>query len=412
MEYTPKTIMKCVMRRAVVWVPLLAAAVLSSCESDDRNGAPFSNLSGRLLVSASVEDNWQETRGLPIETELEESFGLYAYTYGKNDSWSNQLVPDMLCDQEVSMVPEGWATTSLISLPDGEDTKMQFFAYYPYRNPELATEEFQFLTSRPQWDADLQTGDAGNPQFGYLTADNAVDQLDFMVGVSTVYQKSANFFKTPVKLKFRHMLSGVVFKVGPNFREAMTINSISLTNVYKEGKLTVTPPDEPDTTDPNYDPKKVYDSAIYTWDNLHNPGTVSVKVDFPVKRIEPNSNPSKTDVGRVMNTDDLVMFLIPQTLSSLQSSTLELVVNDGVHLSATLEPTELKMGKITIFTISVTSLMKLSLSTSIVDWNNDEENIFGGSAQDGKAIIPTSEILDWSATSAETMDATLQQPTE
>jgi hypothetical protein len=177
--------------------------------------------------------------------------------------------------------------------------------------------------------------------------------------------------------------------------------------VFKEANLTVTPPDEPDPTASNYDATKVYDSATYTWDNRSHPGTVSVNVDFPVKRIEPNDNPNKTDVGKIMNSDELVMFLIPQTLSQLQSSTLEMVVNDGVHLSATLEPTELKMGKITVFTVSVTSLMKLSLSTSIIDWDNDEDNIFGGSAQDGKAIIPTSEIFDWGATDPN--DVTLQQ---
>ena len=411
MEYNPKTIMKCVISRAAVWVFLLAAFALSSCNNDDRAATPSSDLSGHLLLSASIDGDWQEaTRGERVEKELEESFGLFAYTYdGSKESWSNTVLPDMLCDQEVSMVPEGWATTSLITLPEGNDTKMQFFAYYPYRNPELATEEFQFLTSRPQYNVETKEGDAGNPQFGYLTADNAVDQLDFLVGVSIPYAKSADFFKTPVKLKFKHMLAGVVFKVGPNFKETMTINSISLTNVYKEGKLTVTPPDEPDTTDPSYDPKKVYDSATYTWDNLSHPGTVSVKVDFPVKRIEPNDNPNKTDVGKIMNSDELVMFLIPQTLSQLQSSTLEMTVNDGVQLSATLAPTDLKMGKITVFTISVTSLMKLSLSTSIIDWNNDEDNIFGGSAQDGKAIIPISEIYDWGATDA--TNSTLQQTT-
>ena len=421
MEYNPKTIMKCVISRAAVWVFLLAAFALSSCNNDDRASVPSNDLSGHLLLSASLDDGWQETtRGERVEKELEESFGLFAYTYGSGDSWNggSGKVPDMLCDQEVTMVPEGWATTSLITLPEGDATKMQFFAYYPYRNPELATEEFQFLTSRPKWEyselTNTWSGDTGNPEFGYLTADNAVDQLDFLVGVSCEYTKSATFFNTPVKLKFKHMLSGIVFKVGSGFTESMTINSISLTNVCKEGKLTVTPPN-PDAQ--NYDSQKPYDTATFSWDNLTHPGTVSVKVDFPVKRIEPNENPNKTDVGKIMNSDELVMFLIPQILSDntapewpSNKSYIELVVNDGVHLTAELNSTELKMGKITVFTISVTSLMKLSVSTSIIDWNSNDDNIFGGSAQEGNAVTPTSEILDWGAITPENI--TMQQTTE
>ena len=409
MEYNPLNMIKDVGRRAALWVPLMAVAALSSCTSDDGAAAPSRDTSpdGHLRISASVDDGWQEvTRGERIEKELEQSFGLFAYTYGASENWKNfysEVIwkPNMLCDQEVSMVPEGWATTSLITLPSETGAKMQFFAYYPYRDPEMASEEYQFLTSRPQWNAEANNGEGdgtpGNPVFGFTTAPNATDQLDFMVGVSSECVRpadAAEFFATPVKMRFRHMLAGVIFKVGSQFTEPMTINSIRLTNVSLTGNLTVTPPDKTAT---GYNAEKPYDTATYEWSELSSDGSVTVTPNFEVK--VPVAAAANTDVGKVINSGDQVMFLIPQTLSPTDDEsrvcTLEVTVNDNVNLSAKLNPTELKRGKITVFNISVNSLAKLSLSTQVIDWNSSDENIFGGSAQEGNAILPNSKINDW-----------------
>lgn len=412
MENNPLNMIKDVGRRAALWVPLMAVAALSSCTSDDSVATPSqASPNSYLRINASVDDNWQEvTRGERIERELEQSFGLFAYTYGKDDDWWNYYKevtwkPNMLCDQEVSMVPEGWATTSLITLPSETGAKMQFFAYYPYRDPEMASEEYQFLTRRPQWDPEANDGAGdgtpGNPVFGFKTADNAKDQLDFMVGVSSVYTRPApnkvdEFFGTPVKIRFRHMLAGVIFKVGSEFTEPMTINSIRITKVAKEATLTVAPPNA-DAED--YDAAKPYDTATYEWADLGSKGSVTVTPNFEVKKIVPNADPSKTDVGKMMNADDEVMFLIPQILSPEDDpatySTLEITVNDNVNLSVKLGQTELKRGKITVFNISVKSLAKIALTTQVIDWNSSEENIFGGSAQEGNAILPNSAIDDW-----------------
>jgi len=417
MEYNPKTIIKSCGLRAALWILLMVAA-LSSCTTDDSSPVPSNDLSGHLRFTATVDDEWHETtRGERVEQELELSFGLYGYTYGPSDSWVDYneevpWMPDMLCEQEVTMIPEGWATTSLISLPSVVGTKMQFFAYYPFRDPEMASEEFQFLTSHPVWDQDLNTGTAGNPKFGFLTAERADDQLDFMVGVSTVRVRpddTDEFYASPVKLRFKHMLAGVIFKVGEGFTEPMTINRISITNIARSGNVTVTPPIEPvtDSTLPGYDAtldpsnaaydlQKHYGTATYTWSNLGTISTVYVEPNFQVKRI--NKNVANTDVGKMINGNDQVMFLIPQTISNdvNSKSKLNVTVNDNVDLSITLDsPIELKRGKITVFTISVNSLAKLQLSTSIIDWSSNEDTEFGGSAQEGNAIIPNSDINNW-----------------
>ena len=409
MEYTPLTIIKDVGKLTLLWVPLMAA-MLSSCSNDDSATALSGNLpqDGRLRFTAALDNTWQETtRGERIEKELEQSFGLFAYTYAKNDSWTptNQK-PNMLCDQEVTMVPEGWATTSLVTLPPA-GTNLQFFAYYPFRDPETASvdpsdpditaEEYPFLTSRPWWNAEANDGagdgTAGNPRFGFQTATNAVLQNDFLVGVSTRNQIPDNpdkFFETPVKLRFRHMLAGVLFKVGDKFTEPMTINSISITNVRMAANLTVTPPTDND-----------YATATYEWHDLSSRGTVTVSPQFTVTY--PNPAHSSTDVGKVINSGDQMMFLIPQTLSNPADyasegdvqSWISVLINDNVTLEAPLDMTELQRGKITVFTISVNSLAKLSLSTQIINWNADPVNTFGGSAQEGNAIIPTTAIDNW-----------------
>lgn len=399
MKHNPITITRAVRRYLLVWVPLMAA-MLSSCSNDDGTSASSGNLpqDGRLRFTAALDSSWEETtRGERVESELEHAFGLFAYTYANGNSWTpaNQK-PDMLCDQEVTMVPEGWATTSLVTLPPA-GTNIQFFAYYPYRDPEMAEDEYQFLTSRPQWNPEAKDGAGdgtpGNPLFGFQTATNAIEQEDFLVGVSKAYQvpaKVEDFFATPVKLRFRHMLAGVLFKVGDEFAEPMTINSISITNVRLAANLRVAPPTNSD-----------YATATYTWQDLSSRGTVTVEPQFEVKR--PAADDANTDVGKVINSGDQMMFLIPQMLSDPDDyasegnvqSVISVRVNDNVTLEAKLNKTELKRGKITVFTISVNSLSKLSLTTQIINWNSDPENTFGGSAQEGNAIIPTTAIDNW-----------------
>lgn len=387
------TIIKDVGRCMVLCVPLLALSALSSCTNDEDVATPSSENQKQLMFSATVDDGWTEaTRGERIDKELQLSFGVFCYTYASGYTWENNnhevvWTPNMMCDQEVAVTAQGWTTTSMI-YPPATGSKMQYFAYYPFRDPELADQEIQFLQSRPQYDPEANegagSGTPGNPQFQFYTFPNAIDQFDFLAGVSTEQTMPSNadvFFQTPVKLKFQHMLGGVIFKVG-TFNEQMTIDSIRITQVRTTGTLTITPPTNAD-----------FSTATYSWALEDDKNSMLVSPNFKVVGNGANSS----DVGQVINTGEQVMFLIPQTLptetSEVKGAQLEVVINGDITLSAPIDGAEIQRGKITVFTLSVSSLAKLQVKSEIVPWG--EGLTFSDDVQSGNAIIPRSSVYNW-----------------
>lgn len=378
MEQNPMKIIRDIGRLMLIGVPLLTVAMISSCsqEEDIASGTQTRN---RLMLKASLENDWTEvTRGQKV-TYLEEAFGLFAYNY--SDTWGNgnDKTANWLCNQEVTTTEDSWVTTSLVDLDETENY-FQFFAYYPYLHDEFsANDEFKYVSGPYTINNDEVILKTGNPAFNFVTAENAVEQVDFLVGVSLQKEKST-LLDNPVQLKFKHALAAVQFKVG-TFNESMTINKIELTSVKKNGIFTITPPTDND-----------YSSATMVWSSLDEIGSIYTEPAYKVA----NNN---SDQGAVINSGNLVLFLIPQTLPN--DATILVTVNDEMTLSAKINPTTddsqnavLKQGCITTFTLSVSSMQRLSIETSIVNWGQSEDQIFNGDGKDGNSVTPTVQSID------------------
>jgi hypothetical protein len=183
-------------------------------------------------------------------------------------------------------------------------------------------------------------------------------------------------------MKFKHALAAVVFKVG-TINESMTITKIELTNVKQTGNLTVAPPTDDD-----------YSTATTVWSSVETEGSVFTEPGYKVAT-------NNSDQGTVINSGDLVMFLIPQTLPN--DASILVTVNDELTLSAKINPTTdnsqnavLKQGCITTFTLSVMSMQRLSIETSIVNWGDGQT--FNGDGKDGNSVVPgINSITDWNA---------------
>lgn len=396
MEHNLSTIIKGVGRAMLLAVPLLTIATFSSCNSEENVSVGKPQLN-RLSFNATVEDDNPATRGEKALT-LEEAFGLFGYTYDASWNNGNGKKPNWLCDQEVNTTADGgWATTALVDM-DAAKAKFQFFSYYPYLHEEFsAEEEYKYLTSMPTYDPETGIGTLGNPTFTFVTNDSAINQNDFLVGVALEKQKET-LLDAPVDMKFKHALAGVLFKVG-TITEEITISKITLTNVKKTGTLTVTatnPDDAAYATAP-------YTTATYTWTSLRNVGNVEVEPAFTVAG-------DNSDAGQVINSNELVMFLIPQELPDDARIIVEL--SNGLELSSTINTSttkaQLVRGKMTTFTLSVTSISKLDITTNIENWGDGGS--YGGDITDGNSIVPASDIEDW-GDGGETTSGATEEPT-
>lgn len=389
MEHNPMILLRDVGKLTLIAVPLLAAATFSSC-SQDEDVVAVDQQAGRLAFNATVDNGWSETTRGQRANSLEESFGLFGYNYlgfwnegaGKTANW--------LCDAEVSVSSDGWTTTSLVSTENTDDN-FQFFGYYPYLHEEFtAEEETKYLEGMPytvvkEEETTTITLKVGNPVFNFVTSDNAVDQVDFLVGASLERAK-ATLLSTPIEMKFKHALAGVVFMVG-SFTEPMVINKIELTNVNKKGRLQVAPPTGAGETLTEKFANWSSNANSLVWSNLGTTGTVYVEPSYKIRG-------DNSDFGRTINDGDLVMFLIPQDLPS--DAMIRMTVNDDLVLTKQINPTgttPLQRGKITKFKLSVTSLQQLRIETQITDWG--EGMSFSGAGNDGNSILSTAIINDW-----------------
>lgn len=400
MERNPMKIICDIGRLTLIAIPLLTAATFSSC-SQDEDVAASAQQAGRLVLNATVDNGWSETTRGQRANALEESFGLFGYNYPGTWGTGAGMTANWLCDAEVSVSADGWVTTSLVST-EGCDDYFQFFGYYPFLHEEFsAEEEVKYLNGMPytvtttnQTNPDTQeeeevktvTLKEGNPVFNFVTSENAVDMVDFLVGASLERVK-ATLLKTPIEIKFRHALAGVIFKVG-SFTEPMTINKIELTNVNTTGRLQVAPPTGEGETAIEKFANWANTASSLTWTNLGTPKTVYVEPSFKIR------GNYAGEVGRTINDNDLVMFLIPQDLPS--TAAIRMTVNDDLVLTKQINATgttPLQRGKITKFTLSVTSMQQLRIDTQITDWG--EGMSFSGSGTDGNSILSSAIIDDW-----------------
>lgn len=215
----------------------------------------------------------------------DQSIGVYAYLHD-NSTWSDAAVPNFMWNQKATCLEKGgnFIYSPLKYWPNELDDKVSFMAYFPYTNTENTG-----LTPL------LANNETGLPTFRFIVKETADEQVDFLLselladlpnGTSAVSTSSADdrselTVTDRVRFLFHHMTSKVEFHIvaAAEVREDIAhfrLNSLSVSNLYKDGKLT-----------PTYSPGATYSEGVttYAWSEQSTKHGTAPEYTFPLKTL-------------------------------------------------------------------------------------------------------------------------------
>jgi hypothetical protein len=271
---------------------------------------------------------------------------------------------------------DGWLTSSTFHWPSSG--KVLFFGYYPYQDPE--DDDVIAQTEAGTVPMILPTANSqGYTSIQFRTPLNAYDQIDLM-GAATAVMDGVAEANAPesVPLTFHHLLAGVQFKTG-TFSDYGKIVKIVLNRVLRDGTVSFNPRGSVYNSE---------DDSSYDWTPTEN--------SWASFTTEPNYTVTSAEQGGVtINNGVNTFFLMPQVLDAQAS--IDLYYDNGIvrKLSTrSIAGKQLYMGKITVFTLSVESLQKLTVDVSVTDWTSSGETE-SGSITNGDPIAPEAVVDDW-----------------
>lgn len=363
------------LRLALMSVPLLSAPAFTSCADEDAATGGEPSVPGRLAFDVSVDGEWKgETRGNMVNS-MEDPFGVFIYKFADNAD-HDYITPDAdMLNELVTKGMDGWLTSSTFHWPSSG--KVLFFGYYPYQDPE--DDDVIAQTEAGTVPMILPTANSqGYTSIQFRTPLNAYDQIDLM-GAATAVMDGVAEANAPesVPLTFHHLLAGVQFKTG-TFSDYGKIVKIVLNRVLRDGTVSFNPRSTVYSEDDSY----------YVWTPTEN--------SWASFTTEPNYTVTSAEQGGVtINNGVNTLFLMPQVLDAQAS--IDLYYDNGTvrKLSTrSIAGKQLYMGKITVFTLSVESLQKLTVDVSVTDWTSSGETE-SGSITNGDPIAPEAVVDDW-----------------
>lgn len=354
---------------------LLLLPVLLSCSQDSTLGD--SATSRQLSFCVSSEDDWSATRGTPLSV-LSGAFGILGSAY---DSWGDGQLPSMMYNEVVQGSGSAWKT-SMGYIPEASKT-MSFFAYYPYSKDIDEPTNALYMRSGA-------TG-VGYPYFDYSVPENVSDQRDLMVAMADgTFGTDANGYiinkstseKADIALQFHHLLAGVKFKVNDNF-DVGKITRVELTNMAYQGTF-VYGVHDPET-----------DAEVFNWTG--NPKSTRrthyAALDFTLTGTGGDTPKELTDV-------DEVFMLMPQTINTgtvinvtYNNGNKDFVISYKLGQKTKSSPITLTRAKLTTFYLNITSIHKMTVRATVMDWGHGAN--FDGGVSDQDQIELESILKDW-----------------
>lgn len=189
-----------------------------------------------------------------------QSIGVYGY-YHDNTTWSAAAVPNFMWNQQATCLEKGgnFSYSPLKYWPNESEDKLSFIAYFPYTDVNAADPESPESPTKTGLTPLMANSDAGLPSFRFTVNESADDQVDFLLsellpnlpnGTSAVSPSNADDRSTltvtdRVRFLFHHMTSKVEFRIvaATEVRADIAhflLKSLSVSNLYKDGKLTST----------------------------------------------------------------------------------------------------------------------------------------------------------------------------
>lgn len=189
-----------------------------------------------------------------------QSIGVYAY-YHDNTTWSAAAVPNFMWNQQATCQEKGgnFTYSPLKYWPNETEDKLSFMAYFPYTDTGAADPESAESPTKTGLTPLMANSDAGMPSFRFTVKETADEQVDFLLsellpnlpnGTSAVSpgnpdDRSTLTVTDRVRFLFHHMTSKVEFRIVAatevrNDIAHFLLKSLSVSNLYKDGKLTST----------------------------------------------------------------------------------------------------------------------------------------------------------------------------
>lgn len=253
------------------------------------------------------QNNSSETaisRAAPI-TALPDQLGISAYMY--QGAWSEDNLPNFMYNESITR-KNGVHISSQKHRWPGSTYQLQFFAFYPYNNPNYV------ISDKTQ---------AGYPNINVTIPEDVAQQQDMLVASSGEISGDR---RNRIPLKFSHALSAIKFICGQDMQEG-TVVSVALKGIYSNAQ---------------------YNMGSKTWSNHGR------KTNFLQTLNKITSGMS----GEKLTTEAQTFMMIPQTLGSDASIEVRFTDNKNIThtLSASLANTHWSTGGVTIYKISSSSI--------------------------------------------------------
>ena len=375
---------------------LLLSPLWSSCSQDDRaDGGSAGGLRPLTFTVSSEGGAWQEdTRGALLTT-LSGAFGILGCEY---DEWGDGQKPDMMYNEIVQGSGSAWKT-SVAYVPQASKT-MSFFAYYPYSaniDDETVKDKNDNDIVNTLW---MQSGaeSTGYPNFTYSVPEKVSDQKDLMVAMahgtfgtdaSGKIVDKATGEEATIALQFHHLLAAVKFKVNDNFDKGK-ITRVELTNMAYQHTFNYGL-----TEDDGVTPK--FDWSAKTPKSSRR--THYTELDFPMTGTKGNTPQELTD-------ETEVFMLIPQTINAgtlinvtFNNGKQDFVISYKLGQKTQNNKITLQKGKVTTFYLNITSIHKMTVKATVMDWDNG--GIFGGDMSDQEQVDMEAVIKPWDTEDSE-----------
>lgn len=272
----------------------MAIVLLAACSGDET--VPTTTTTGQMRAIAFADAyTAQQTRSSAAYSAeqgigADQSIGVYAY-YHDNATWSDAAVPNFMWNQQATCVEKGgnFNYSPLKYWPNETDDKLSFMAYFPYTDADMDNPESPVSPQKTGITPLLANDEAGLPTFRFTVKETAAEQVDFLVsellpnlpnGTSGVSPSSASdrselTVTDRVRFLFHHMTSKVEFRIvaAADVRGDIAhfrLNSLSVSNLYKDGKLT---------------PAYSAGETTYTWSEQSAKHGTSPAYSFPLKTL-------------------------------------------------------------------------------------------------------------------------------
>ena len=385
---------------AVLSVMLLSA--FTACIHDGE-GQTAAAPDYKLHFNISTEGKWTDgsryTRGTFLN-EPEDGIGIFGYNYA--GEWDEDKSSTLFYNDQLIGFGSEWMTSGNYVIPYGinnPNRNLRFFAYYPYaEDPTEYGIDFNKTVIDPgSEEEDAQYMIYGAPVFNYVVPADVERQVDLMVGQTGEHTLIANAADWDTySFKLYHLLTAVRIKVGSEIVSGQ-VTKVTLKNIKYKGCY-------------EYDPNNTAivpegdDVRWYTQDvALTN---FSQNIGVAIKEGETDYITDETQTFMMM----------PQVLN--QAARLEIEFIDGQkHLLYAIiggkkdnpaydpneeeSPTnplkidrEWKRAKVVTYTVNIKTLQKITVTTTITDWDNADNSVTG-SVSDAATIVTKTNVDDW-----------------